>query len=42
MVLKIIKSIYKINLNIKKDETVLVFTDKISPAESIQDSDLCR
>jgi len=42
MVSKVIKSIYKINLNVKKDEPVLVFTDRISSAELIQDSDLCR
>jgi leucyl aminopeptidase (aminopeptidase T) len=42
MVLKVIKSIYKTNLNVKKDESVLVFTDRISTSESVQDSDLCR
>lgn len=42
MLTKAIQSIYKINLGIKRDEGVLVFTDRISPSEIVPEGDLCR
>jgi leucyl aminopeptidase (aminopeptidase T) len=42
MITKTIQSIYKINLAIKKDEKVFVFTDIITPAEALNNSDRCR
>lgn len=42
MITKAICSVFRTNLGIKRDETVLVFTDRISPAEIISENDLCR
>lgn len=42
MITKTIRSIYQINLGVKKNERVLVFTDKPSPSEILQESDICR
>lgn len=42
MLTKAIQSIFKINLGVKKDERVLLFTDRISPPEIVQERDLCR
>lgn len=42
MLTKAIQSIFKINLGVKRDEKVLVFTDRISPDEIIQEGDICR
>jgi leucyl aminopeptidase (aminopeptidase T) len=42
MITKTIQAIYKINLGIKGDERVLVFTDRISPSEILHENDLCR
>jgi aminopeptidase len=42
MITNTIRSIYKVNLGIKKDEKVLVFTDRISPLEILHENDLCR
>lgn len=42
MITKTIQAIYKINLGIKKNERVLVFTDRISPSEVLHENDLCR
>jgi leucyl aminopeptidase (aminopeptidase T) len=42
MVTKTIQAIYKINLGIKRDERVLVFTDRITPSEVLHENDLCR
>ncbi len=42
MLTKAIQSIYKINLAIKKNESVLIFSDRISPSDVIHDNDLCR
>jgi len=40
MVTKTIQAIYKINLGIKRDERVLVFTDRITPSEVLHENDL--
>lgn len=42
MLIKAIQSIYKINLGIKKNESILIFSDRISPSEVIHKDDLCR
>lgn len=42
MITRAIKSIYKVNLGIKKNEKVLVFTDRITPSEVLHENDLCR
>lgn len=42
MITKAIASIYKTNLGVKKDERVLVFTDRISPSEVPNGNELCR
>jgi len=42
MITKTIQAIYKINLGIKKDEKVLVFTDRITPSEVLHEDDICR
>ena len=42
MITKILYSIYKTNLSVKKSESVLVFTDRISSKEVIPDYDYCR
>lgn len=42
MLTKAIQSIYKINLGIKRDERVLVLTDRISSSEIVPEGDLCR
>lgn len=42
MVTKTIQAIYRINLGIKRDERVLVFTDRITPSEVLHENDLCR
>ena len=42
MITKTLASIYKTNLGIKKNEKVLVFTDRISPSELPNGNELCR
>ncbi len=42
MITKTIGSIYRVNLGVKRDERVIVFTDRISPTEILQENDLCR
>jgi leucyl aminopeptidase (aminopeptidase T) len=42
MVTKTIHAIYRINLGIKRNESVLVFTDRITPSEVLHENDLCR
>lgn len=42
MTTKTIASIYKTNLNIKKHENVLIFTDIITPFEVLHENDICR
>lgn len=42
MITKTIQAIYKTNLNIKQNEKVLIFTDKISPIEVLHENDICR
>jgi leucyl aminopeptidase (aminopeptidase T) len=42
MIAKTIQAIYKINLGVKRNERVLVFTDRIFPLESIPETDCCR
>jgi leucyl aminopeptidase (aminopeptidase T) len=42
MLTKAIQSIYKTNLAIKKNESVLIFSDIIAPSEVIHEDDLCR
>jgi leucyl aminopeptidase (aminopeptidase T) len=42
MITKAIYAIYKTNLRIKRDESVLVFTDRISTSEVLHENDLCR
>jgi aminopeptidase len=42
MITKAIQSIFKVNLGVKKDEKVLVFTDRISPTEIVHENDYCR
>lgn len=42
MITKTIHAIYKTNLGIKRDERVLVFTDRITPSEVLHENDLCR
>ncbi len=42
MITNTIRSIYKVNLVVKKDERVFVFTDRIAPSEVLHESDLCR
>ena len=42
MITKVLYSVYKTNLSVKKEETVLIFTDIISPREIIPANDLCR
>jgi leucyl aminopeptidase (aminopeptidase T) len=42
MITKAIQAIFKVNLGVKRDEKVLVFTDRISPSEVLQENDLCR
>jgi leucyl aminopeptidase (aminopeptidase T) len=42
MFTKAIQSIFKVNLGIKEGEGVLVFTDRISPSEIVQEWDRCR
>jgi leucyl aminopeptidase (aminopeptidase T) len=42
MITKVIQSIYKVNLAVKQNEKVLVFTDRISPEEIILENDYCR
>lgn len=42
MITRTIQAIYKTNLGIKKNEKVLVFTDRIAPFEVVHENDLCR
>lgn len=42
MITKTIQSIYKVNLGVRQNERVLVFTDRIAPSEIIQANELCR
>ncbi|MDA8338207.1 MAG: aminopeptidase [Nitrospiraceae bacterium] len=42
MITKTIGSIYRVNLGVKRDERVIIFTDRISPTEILQENDLCR
>lgn len=42
MITKTIGSIYRVNLGVKKDERVIVFTDRISPKEIFHENDCCR
>ena len=42
MTTKAIRAIYNTNLGIKQDESVLVFTDRPSPAEILTDIERCR
>ncbi|TAL23766.1 MAG: peptidase [Nitrospirae bacterium] len=42
MITKIIRNIFRVNLNIKKSESVLVFTDRPFEGEIIEDRDKCR
>ncbi|MEW6738391.1 MAG: aminopeptidase [Nitrospirota bacterium] len=42
MITRTIQAIYKINIGIKRNESVLVFTDRISPSEILHENDLCR
>ncbi len=42
MITKAIINIFKVNLNVKKAENVLVFTDRPFEKELIEDSDRCR
>lgn len=42
MITKAIRNIFGVNLNVKKSETVLVFTDRPDGKENIEDTDICR
>lgn len=42
MITKTIHAIYKINLGIKRNERVIVFTDRVTPSEVLRENDLCR
>ncbi len=42
MITKTIQAIYKVNLGVKRDERVLVFTDRITPSEVLAKDDACR
>ncbi|MEW5746345.1 MAG: aminopeptidase [Nitrospirota bacterium] len=42
MITQAIRSIYKINLGIRPQERVLVFTDRPSPPEVLQNNECCR
>ncbi|GER93282.1 aminopeptidase [Dissulfurispira thermophila] len=41
MITKTIQAIYKTNLGVKRDEKVLVFTDRITPSEVLHENALC-
>ncbi|MBI4685131.1 MAG: aminopeptidase [Nitrospirae bacterium] len=42
MITQTIRNIFRINLNVKKSENVLIFTDRISIKEVLEEADSCR
>ena len=42
MITRTIRDIFRVNLNVKKSETVLVFTDRPFEGEIIEETDICR